>query len=212
MKERLPFWYRLISTLFGMYFMLGVPFLLFYGIASTASIMTDRHTPLEGYIYAYGSWFLIIAPCIWLYLLMKKRQQKIDFVVNSIKATGFFSPDKKLECRLKWQGVYFGIDIKNGTMLYVAIWPGKLMDIIGFQTGGSKETVVTDGHIEIYTDYVSLPSIKLQLWLHSPKLIANTIHTMNRKEYNHTVNFPQLVKDKEKEFGNVTGLTVSDLY
>ncbi|ECU9164261.1 hypothetical protein CFSAN000599_27890 [Salmonella enterica subsp. enterica serovar Newport str. CFSAN000599] len=86
------------------------------------------------------------------------------------------------------------------------------MDIIGFQTGGSKETVVTDGHIEIYTDYVSLPSIKLQLWLHSPKLIANTIHTMNRKEYNHTVNFPQLVKDKEKEFGNVTGLTVSDLY
>ncbi|HAF6280023.1 TPA: plasmid IncI1-type surface exclusion protein ExcA [Salmonella enterica] len=212
MAERIPSWCKYANTVLTLYFIIGIPFLLLCGVLGTLSITSSRYVNNNDYIYAYGSWALLIIPCVWLYLSAKKRQKKINTIINSLKETGRFIPDKNLEFRMFWQAKYFGIDVRNGTMLYIGIWPGKVMDVIGFQAGSITETATSGSRIDLHTSFVTLPVISLELVTKYASTIANTIHAINRKGYSYPVNFPALVQNKKKEWENMTGLPVPEYF
>lgn len=77
-------------------------------------------------------------------LTCKNKERKIRKVVQTIKESGFYSPEKGYEGLSLTQGAYFGIDLKNGTMLYVRIYPGNIMDVIGFDIHNFTRTVTDD--------------------------------------------------------------------
>ncbi|ECC4750406.1 ethanolamine utilization protein EutE [Salmonella enterica] len=212
MTERIPNWYKYTNSVLIIYLLFGIPFFLLCGIAFVALVLSDRNPNLDEYIYAYGSWALLIIPCAWLYTSTKKRQKKINAIINSLKEAGKFIPDKNLEFRMFWQGKYFGIDVRNGTMLYIGIWPGKVIDVIGFQAGSITETATSGSRIDLHTDFVTLPVISLELMTKNASTIANTIHAINRKGYRYPVNFPALVQNKKKEWENMTGLPVPEYF
>lgn len=109
-------------------------------------LCSDRYfgNKVEDYVVTFGSWFLLLAPGIWMYSRAKTRREKIRKVVQTIKESGFYSPEKGYEGLSLTQGAYFGIDLKNGTMLYVRIYPGNIMDVIGFDIHNFTRTVTDD--------------------------------------------------------------------
>ncbi|EDU1196667.1 TPA: plasmid IncI1-type surface exclusion protein ExcA [Salmonella enterica] len=214
MTDRLPKWCKYANTALTLYLFLGIPCLLFYGFFGGPWFESSSYLKYhpEAYITGYSCLFFIIIPCVWLYLSAKKRQTKINTIINSLKETGRFIPDKNLEYRMFWQAKYFGIDVRNGTMLYIGIWPGKVMDVIGFQAGSITETATSGSRIDLHTSFVTLPVISLELVTKYASTIANTIHAINRKGYSYPVNFPALVQNKKKEWENMTGLPVPEYF
>ncbi|EAO8183421.1 ethanolamine utilization protein EutE [Salmonella enterica] len=215
MKERLPKWCKYANAVLTLYLILGIPCLLFYCIINFTLLFGDAeylsyHKDI--YLDAYGCLFLIVGPLAYLYISTKQRQKKINTIINSLKETGRFIPDKNLEFRMFWQAKYFGIDVRNGTMLYIGIWPGKVMDVIGFQAGSITETATSGSRIDLHTSFVTLPVISLELVTKYASTIANTIHAINRKGYSYPVNFPALVQNKKKEWENMTGLPVPEYF
>lgn len=77
-------------------------------------LCSDRYfgNKVEDYVVTFGSWFLLLAPGIWMYSRAKTRREKIRKVVQTIKESGFYSPEKGYEGLSLTRGAYFGIDLK----------------------------------------------------------------------------------------------------
>lgn len=62
-------------------------------------LCSDRYfgNKVEDYVVTFGSWFLLLAPGIWMYSRAKTRREKIRKVVQTIKESGFYSPEKGYE-------------------------------------------------------------------------------------------------------------------
>lgn len=148
--DRFPTWWLFYYVLRKAYFFLGIPFFLFCALGFTEMLCSDRYfgNKVEDYVVTFGSWFLLLAPGIWMYSRAKTRREKIRKVVQTIKESGFYSPEKGYEGLSLTQGAYFGIDLKNGTMLYVRIYPGNIMDVIGFDIHNFTRTVTDDKKLE----------------------------------------------------------------
>ncbi|HCU4964806.1 TPA: plasmid IncI1-type surface exclusion protein ExcA, partial [Escherichia coli] len=144
--DRFPTWWLFYYVLRKAYFFLGIPFFLGCALGFTEMLCSDRYfgNKAEDYVVTFGSWFLLLAPGIWMYSRAKTRREKIRKVVQTIKESGFYSPEKGYEGLSLTQGAYFGIDLKNGTMLYVRIYPGNIMDVIGFDIHNFTRTVTDD--------------------------------------------------------------------
>ncbi|WHG92408.1 plasmid IncI1-type surface exclusion protein ExcA (plasmid) [Escherichia coli] len=159
--DRFPTWWLLYYVLRKAYFFLGIPFFLFCGVMSITGLIIDPYygKDVNAYFYILLWWFLLLAPGIWMYSRAKTRREKIRKVVQTIKESGFYSPEKGYEGLSLTQGAYFGIDLKNGTMLYVRIYPGNIMDVIGFDIHNFTRTVTDDKTLEIHTKYINLPMV-----------------------------------------------------
>ncbi|WP_176673752.1 plasmid IncI1-type surface exclusion protein ExcA, partial [Salmonella enterica] len=97
--DRFPTWWLLYYVLRKAYFFLGIPFFLFCALTSTLMLFSSRYygDNIEDYVVTFGSWFLLLAPGIWMYSRAKTRREKIRKVVQTIKESGFYSPEKGYE-------------------------------------------------------------------------------------------------------------------
>lgn len=210
-KSRYPSWWAYYYLTRNAYFLIGVPFLIFCAIAFTA-LSLDIYSTKYDYIYAYGSWALLIIPSLWLYLRTKAKKKKIQQVVKQIKESSLFAPTSDYEQLSFLKSCYFGIDIKNGTMLYVRIYPNNVMDVIGLDIHNFTRTVAEDGKLEIHTTYVSLPMIPLEISGISARTLANTMHTMAARGYEYKERFPQMIRYRVKEWEKVAGVPVAEVF
>ncbi|HAL7610734.1 TPA: plasmid IncI1-type surface exclusion protein ExcA, partial [Escherichia coli] len=110
------------------------------------------------------------------------------------------------------QGAYFGIDLKNGTMLYVRIYPGNIMDVIGFDIHNFTRTVTDDKTLEIHTKYINLPMVPIPSWCTHPETASNTMHAMASRGYDYPVDFPRLIQEKRKEWEQIAGIPVAEVF
>ncbi|EPU1036134.1 plasmid IncI1-type surface exclusion protein ExcA, partial [Escherichia coli] len=177
-------------------------------------LCSDRYfgNKAEDYVVTFGSWFLLLAPGIWMYSRAKTRREKIRKVVQTIKESGFYSPEKGYEGLSLTQGAYFGIDLKNGTMLYVRIYPGNIMDVIGFDIHNFTRTVTDDKTLEIHTKYINLPMVPVPSWCTHPETASNTLHAMASRGYDYPVDFPRLIQEKRKEWEQIAGMPVAEVF
>ncbi|MCP8728787.1 plasmid IncI1-type surface exclusion protein ExcA [Escherichia coli] len=79
----------------------------------------------------------------------QRKKKKVQQVVQQIKESSSFAPTSDYEQLSFSKSCYFGIDIKNGTMLYVRIYPNNVMDVIGLDIHNFTRTVAEDGKLEI---------------------------------------------------------------
>ncbi|EIM6225227.1 plasmid IncI1-type surface exclusion protein ExcA [Escherichia coli] len=212
--DRFPTWWLPYYVLRKAYFFLGIPFFLFCGVMSITGLIIDPYygENVNAYFYILLWWFLLLAPGIWMYSRAKTRREKIRKVVQKIKESGLYSPEKGYEGLSLTQGAYFGIDLKNGTMLYVRIYPGNIMDVIGFDIHNFTRTVTDDKTLEIHTKYINLPMVPVPSWCTHPETASNTMHAMASRGYDYPIDFPRLIQEKRKEWEQIAGMPVAEVF
>ncbi|HAM9627845.1 TPA: plasmid IncI1-type surface exclusion protein ExcA [Escherichia coli] len=213
-KSRYPSWWAYYYLIRTAYFIFGVPFLLLCSLGFTGMMLTESYieTDIQAYLYTYGSWLLLILPSLWLYMKTRAKKKKVQQVVQQIKESSPFAPTSDYEQLSFSKSCYFGIDIKNGTMLYVRIYPNNVMDVIGLDIHNFTRTVAEDGKLEIHTTYVSLPMIPLEISGISSRTLANTMHTMAARGYEYKERFPQMIRYRVKEWEKVAGVPVAEVF
>lgn len=204
MTNRFPKWWFSYLVAKSLFYVAGIIGLVFYGIA----FLTIAES-YDEYIIGFGCWFLLIAPFAINYVIAKKRKRKIQSVLEKIKETGHFSPVKSSEGWLFWQNAYIGFDYHKGTIVYIRIYPGNVMDVIGFDAYSLTRTEVDGSTLRLYTKFASLPMLPLKTGAASN--IANHLHAMNNKGYSYNFNFPDIVNRKRTEMETVAGMPIPEL-
>ncbi|QXB24142.1 plasmid IncI1-type surface exclusion protein ExcA [Lelliottia amnigena] len=201
MTERFPrawFFYLIGKSLF---YVVGIISLVFYGTA----FLTVAESFGE-YFIGFSCWFVLVLPYAINYFIAKKRKDKIQAVIEQVKKSGHYNPDQNSEYRIFWQSTYLGFDFERGTALYVRIYPGNVMDVIGFDAYSLVRTEVDGSKLSLYTKFPTLPMIPIKTGAASS--IANHLHAMNNKGYSYNFDFNDFVNKKRAEIESLTGLPV----
>ncbi|WP_157999308.1 plasmid IncI1-type surface exclusion protein ExcA [Escherichia coli] len=117
-----------------------------------------------------------------------------------------FDPDPSYEHK-SISSLYFGIDIKKGTALYIRLYPNKTLDVIGIDIDNFTRTVVRENCMEIHTKYVNMPMLELSIGVNSARSIANTLHAMDRKRIRSFCRF-----SPPKEWEQIAGIPVAEVF
>lgn len=211
MVNRFPGWWLGYALVRGLYLRFGIICLLLLTPLFTLYVFDSEYANKTEYLYAFGGWVLLIGPFVVNYYIAKNRKQRIISVLEEIKATGYFNPDKNSEGWLFWTSTYIGFDHKKGTMVYIRVFPGKVMDVIGFDAYSLTKTETEGGKLSLYTKLTTMPLIPLEVGPSSAKSIEATIHAMNNKGYSYNFNFPEIVKQKRQKLESLAGMPVPDL-
>ncbi|NWJ78828.1 plasmid IncI1-type surface exclusion protein ExcA [Enterobacter sp. SECR19-1250] len=209
MIARFPKWWLLYEVVKGIFLRFGVITLVIFSPLFTLFVLDSPYAHNTEYMIAICSWFLLIAPFAVNYLIAKNRKQKILSVLNEIRATGHFNPTKDSEGWLFWKSTYIGFDYNQGTIVYIRIYPGNVMDVIGFDAYSLTHTEVEGSKLRLYTKFASLPMIPIDTYAASN--LADHIHGMNNKGYSYSFNFPEIVKQKRVKLETLAGMPVPDL-
>lgn len=194
MVDRYPKWWFFYLVAKSLFYVAGILSLIFYGI-----VYITVANSYDEYIIGFGCWVLLVAPFAVNYFIAKKRKQKIQSALVEIKATGHFNPTKESEAWFFWKNTYLGFDYHKGTIVYIRIYPGNVMDVIGFDAYSLTRTEVEGSKLRLYTKLASLPMIPIDTYAASN--LANHIHAMNNKGYSYNFNFPEIVKQKRQKLG-----------
>ncbi|MEH5619205.1 MULTISPECIES: plasmid IncI1-type surface exclusion protein ExcA [Enterobacter cloacae complex] len=206
MKDRFPKWwlpYYVVRTLFLRF---GVITLALLAPLFTLYVASGDYVTGSDYVFLFSLWFILFAPFIINHGIANNRKKKIFAVIEKIKETGLFKPESNSEGWLFWQSTYLGFDFQKGTFLYVRIYPGNVMDVIGFDAYSLTRTEVEDSKLRLFTKFTSLPMIPIDTGAASN--IANHLHAMNNKGYSYDFNFNDVVNKKRAEIEALTGLPV----
>ena len=209
MTERFPKWWMPYYVVRTMFLRFGVITFAILALLFTLSILSMGYANEGVYLSLFGCCFVLIAPFCINYTIANKRNRKIHAVVDKIKETGFFSPSKTSESLMFWKSTYLGFDFQNGTFLYVRIYPGNVMDVIGFDAYSLVRTEVEGSTLRLYTRFTSLPMIPIDTG--SASSIADHLHAMNNKGYQYDFNFQDAVNKRRLELEKLTGLPVPAL-
>lgn len=209
MIDRFPKWWLFYIFGRGMFLRFGIVTFLFIGFFGTWCVIDEPSLGAEFYIMAFGCWFLLIVPFLVNYIIAKRRKTQIMQVLDVIKSTGYFKPNIDSEVWLFWKNTYIGFDYHQGTIVYIRIYPGKVMDVIGFDAYGIVRTEVEGSQLRIFTKYASLPMIPVDTG--GASSIANHIFGMNNKGYNYNFNFQNVIKTKRSELEKISGMPIPEL-
>ena len=192
MVDRFPKWWLFYVVARGLFLRFGVITLILFTPLFTYFVFTESGIDFDGYLIAFGCWFLLIVPFTVNYIIAKRRKAQIMQVLDVIKSTGYFKPNRDSEAWLFWQNTYIGFDYNQGTIMYIRIYPGKVMDVIGFDAYGIVRTEVEGSQLRMFTKYASLPMIPVDTGAAST--ISNHIFGMNNKGYSYNFNFQNVIK------------------
>lgn len=206
MKDRFPKWWVLYSVAKSLFLKFGIISFVLIFLLCSLSISMDEFVRAEAYLYALTSCFLLVTPFAINYAIANNRKKKILAVIEKIKETGHFNPASSSEVWLFWQSTYLGFDFQQGTFLFIRIYPGNVMDVIGFDAYSLTSTQVEDSKLRLFTKFTSLPMIPIDTGAASN--IANHLHAMNNKGYSYSFNFNDVVNKKRAEIEALTGLPV----
>lgn len=209
MVNRFPKWWLTYVVVRGLFLRFGVISLILLCSIGTLYVLKGRWVTNDDFVIVIGCWFLLITPFAINYIIAKRRKVQIMQVLDVIKSTGHFKPNNLSEAWLFWKNTYIGFDYHQGTIVYIRIYPGKVMDVIGFDAYGIVRTEVEGSQLRIFTRYASLPMIPIDTG--GASSIANHIYGMNNKGYHYNFNFQNVIKAKRGELEHLTGMPVPEL-
>lgn len=209
MVDRFPKWWLAYIVVRGLFLRFGVISLILLCSLGTLYVLNGRWVTTDDALIVIVFWILLIAPFVVNYIIAKRRKAQIVQVLDVIKSTGYFKPNRDSEAWLFWKNTYIGFDYHQGTIVYIRIYPGKVMDVIGFDAYGIVRTEVESCQLRIFTKYASLPMIPVDTGAASS--IANHIYGMNNKGYSYNFNFQNVIKSKRSEIERIAGMPVPEL-
>ncbi|EGW78991.1 putative excA [Escherichia coli MP020940.1] len=57
-----------------------------------------------------------------------------------------------------------------------------------------------------------MPMLELPIGVNSARSIANTLHAMASRGYDYPVDFPRLIQEKRKEWEQIAGMPVAEVF
>ncbi|WP_164348675.1 plasmid IncI1-type surface exclusion protein ExcA, partial [Pseudomonas viridiflava] len=82
-------------------------------------------------------------------------------VTEALKAKDVFWPDDGYEFYLVNDGKYFGIDTKNGAILYIHKIRKGQVDVVGLTMGDWTNRELEGNKLRLYTKFPELPCIEI---------------------------------------------------
>lgn len=188
LNTRTEFWLFLIKIAF---ILIGFPFLLFIGIVLLLTLpQQSSRVPgdVEGTILV---WSIILATVAIFVYRINTRRKLLRSVVSNLRSQNYFSPNENHEVFHAGDCKYFGIDIRNGTILYVHKIRSGQMDVIGLSMSDWTAKEVQGNVFRLYTRNPELPMI--QIGTRWAKQWFDTLDAMTTNQYSTPTPFPQYV-------------------
>lgn len=177
------------------YAVVGVPFLLIAGIA-TLSALNSGTSPgsVSGIpLMSLLIWATLILPLVFFFRGRKARKKKLKKIIESLKEASFFQPAQGNETRSTSMDKYFGIDVKNGTILYVHRIRKGQVDVVGMTMSDWTHREISDKTLRLYTKFVDLPCIEIASY--DAQRWYDMLGAMEHKRYSTPKPFPEYVRD-----------------
>lgn len=191
MKERLM---TIRETLWqlatGIYTVCGFPIVLLIG-SVMAFDTQDKIASEVGWIYlTIGVFF----PIFFWFRGVRSRRNRLKKIVRILKSQPYFSPVDEYHEVVNGSGVYFGIDTRNGTMLYVRLIRKGVVDILGLTLGDlTRREVEGKSKLRLYTRFTDLPCIEVRTAY--GQRYFDMIGAMECKSYRTPLPFAEYVND-----------------
>ncbi len=177
----------------ALYLFIALPFLLIVG--TLALLVLPGSSPgretADGLKLIAMFWTPIIIPMTYFFIEYRGRRRLIKRVVSTIKNQDVFLPQEGFEFCLPQRGTYFGIDTRNGTILYIQQIRKGQLDVVGLDMNDWTHREVEGTKLRLYTKLVELPRIEI------PTLNAerwyDTLGAMEHRRYSKAMPFSQYV-------------------
>ncbi|WP_413484662.1 plasmid IncI1-type surface exclusion protein ExcA [Morganella psychrotolerans] len=159
-------------------------------------------------LMAFIAWMFIILPvAVFIYNLILKRIV-LTRIVRQLKHSDYFNPQAGNETFHLGDGKYFGIDISNGTMLYIhRIRKGEI-DILALDMKDWTNSEAEGQVFRLYTKRPELPRIAIatpfaQRWF-------DTVGAMVHRQY-PDISFNHYIRGKFPELESENNIHISPL-
>ncbi|MBD8792730.1 plasmid IncI1-type surface exclusion protein ExcA [Pseudomonas syringae] len=192
------------------YILLALPLLLVFGTLMVLSMPPAEYRQddgaLEGTIII---WLCVIVPVGIFFFRVVKKSRFLKRMVNSLRSPEYFSPESTHEMYHEGDCKYLGIDIKNGTILYIHRVRKGQMDVIGMNLGDWTQRELEGNILRLYTKFPELPRIEFstpwaQRWY-------DTLGAMEYKRYEHSQRFSDYVNSRVEQLERDTKVQISKL-
>lgn len=192
MKERLM---TIRETLWqlatGIYTVCVMPVLLIMGLLMVFVLGHDNSWLIFGSIWLGCG---VILPTMLWYRGVRSRRNRLKEIVRILKSQPYFSPVDEYHEVVNGSGVYFGIDTRNGTMLYVRLIRKGVVDILGLTLGDlTRREVEGKSKLRLYTRFTDLPCIEVRTAY--GQRYFDMIGAMECKSYRTPLPFAEYVND-----------------
>lgn len=186
LKTRKESWFFLVKLA---YMMVGLPLLLLIGTLMLLSMPPPQNRVPGVFEGTVLIWLAIIIPVGMFFYRIVRRHRVLKSVVKLLRSPEYFAPDENLEMFHEGDCKYLGIDIRNGTILYVHKIRSGQMDVIGLTMADWTAKEVQGNVLRLYTKIPELPMIQIGTpWA---KRWYDTLDAMTTKRYNTPQPFSQ---------------------
>lgn len=199
LNTRKEFWTFVIKTA---YLIAGLPFLLFIGIVMLIAVTSDRttHRVPGDTLGTILIWLAILIPVgVFIYRTVNRRRI-LKKAVQMIRAPSYYFPLPEHEMYNYGDCKYLGIDIRNGTILYIHKVRAGQMDVVGMSMSDWTAKEVTGNLFKLYTKFPELPMLLIGTpWA---KRWYDTLDAMTTKHYSTPLPFSEYVQDHVETLEN----------
>lgn len=200
------FW--MIGVIYGV---LALPFLLLFGIGMLWMVLsTEADQRIVEYEYLTAIiWTGILVPLFFFVRSVLGKRQTLKKLTSSLKQGNYFDPNAENEMYHEGEGKYLGIDIRNGTVLYIHRIRKGQVDVIGMNLGDWTQRELEGNILRLYTKFPELPRIEFstpwaQRWY-------DTLGAMEHKRYEHSQRFSEYVNSHVEQLERDNKVQISKL-
>ena len=178
------------------YTVVGMPVLLLIGIVTLCALSSERtEAKIAGLpLLAVLVWTAILVPVALYFRGKQARSNQLKNILKSLKSDTLFRPDKCHETLSAAMGKYFGIDLRNGTILYVNMIRKGQFDVVGMTMADWTHRELDDKRLRLYTKFVDLPCIEIASY--EAQRWYDMLGAMELKRFNTSKPFPEYVREQ----------------
>ncbi|MEE5177117.1 plasmid IncI1-type surface exclusion protein ExcA [Pseudomonas alliivorans] len=154
-------------------------------------------------------WTPVIVPLMIAIVSYQGCKKLLGRVTEALKAKDVFWPDDGYELFLVNDGKYFGIDTKNGAILYIHKIRKGQVDVVGLTMGDWTNRELEGNKLRLYTKFPELPCIEIstpwaQRWY-------DTLGAMEYKRYNPPKPFSLYVREHAEKLERENNIHIPKL-
>ncbi|MCK9759835.1 plasmid IncI1-type surface exclusion protein ExcA [Pseudomonas syringae pv. syringae] len=142
---------------------LALPFLLFFGVAMLwLTLSADPGKRVVEYeLLTVATWIAVLVPVFLFFRNVTTRRNLLQHLKSALQDPQYFNPGDSYEMYHEGDGKYLGIDIKNGTILYVHRIRKGQVDVVGLSMSDWTRCEVEGQMFRIYTKRPELPRLEI---------------------------------------------------
>lgn len=168
------------------YYALILPCLLILGVITLIISSSDS------FHYKLYSTDYVLLTLLWLGILLPlsvsqygkySRRHKLQKMVSMLTRADRFSPQKQHQVLDAGRGKYFGIDTKNGTILYIHMLKKGVIDVIGLDMQSWENRELEGNALRLYTRMPDVPVLSIYTQPIVAKELFDTLGAMAHNSY-----------------------------